>query len=386
MVNTRNVLFLQSSSELYGSGKIILQVLRLYQSEGLNPVMILTGPGPIEEELKSLGITYYVQNLGILRRKYLSLNGLWNRWQMNQSSYRFLNELDEKYKFELVYSNTLAVVVGAFWASQKRLPHIWHIHEILLGPKILVSFLRRLLDKSTPAPVVVSKAVENHWKSKLKLARPRVIHNAIPYEEFLKDDFDRINELKPHVDKLVITMIGRINPGKGQLFFLEIAQRVLKSYPQCKFLMIGDPFPGYESIESEINSTIGQEGLTESVFNLGLREDIPSILSSTDIFVLPSILPDSFPTVILEAMAAGKPVVATASGGASEMVEEGVTGFVVPIGEVTLASQAIEKLVQDESLRIAFGTAGRVRVLNEYSEVNFEKNTIDHLWRHLKKS
>ncbi|MHA7130743.1 glycosyltransferase family 4 protein [Algoriphagus namhaensis] len=386
MSKSRNVLFLQSSSELYGSGKIILQVLKIYQKQGLTPIVVLTGPGPIEAELEALGIRFYIQNLGILRRKYLSLSGLWNRWQMNQQSFAFLNELDQQYHFELVYSNTLAVVVGAFWASQKRIPHIWHIHEILLGPRILVSFLRRLLDKSTPAPVVVSEAVQRHWKSKLKIAKPRVIHNAIPYSEFLQEDFEQIEELKGDVDELVITMIGRINPGKGQLFFLDIAQELLQTYPQCKFLLVGDPFPGYESIEESIQRRIQSEGLSKSVFHLGFREDIPAILHSTDIFVLPSILPDSFPTVILEAMAAGKPIVATESGGATEMVVEGETGFLIPMGDVSAARAAIEKLINSAKLRESFGQAGRDRVLKEYSEENFERQTVDHLWRHLRKS
>lgn len=386
MTKTRNVLFLQSSSELYGSGKIILQVLRLYQSEGLNPIVLLTGPGPITSELEKSGITFYIQNLGILRRKYLSPSGLFNRWQMNRKAYAFLDELDEKYQFQLVYSNTLAVVVGAYWASEKMIPHIWHIHEILLGPRVLISFLRRLLDRSTPAPVVVSEAVRNHWKSKLKIAQPRVIHNAIPYEEFLKTDYEPIAEVSTDVDNLVITMIGRINPGKGQGFFLDMARVLTVTYPQCRFLMVGDPFPGYESIEEAINSRILSEGLDKVVFNLGLRDDIPAILNATDIFVLPSILPDSFPTVILEAMAAGKPVVATASGGASEMVEEGVTGFIIPMGDVAAACEYIEKLIKSKELRESFGHAGRNRVLEEYSEENFETETIDHLWLHLRKS
>ncbi|MFC3879725.1 glycosyltransferase family 4 protein [Algoriphagus namhaensis] len=386
MTKTRNVLFLQSSSELYGSGKIILQVLRIYQSEGLYPIVILTGPGPISDELEKSGITFFIQNLGILRRKYLSPSGLHNRWQMNRKAYQFLNELDKKYEFELVYSNTLAVVVGAYWASQKRIPHIWHIHEILPGPRVLVSFLRRLLDKSTPAPVVVSEAVKKHWKSKLKIAKPRVIHNAIPYSEFFRDDYLPIEELNIDVDNLVITMIGRINPGKGQLFFVDIAKELHKTYPHCKFLMVGDPFPGYESIEESIENIIRDEGLSNTIFNLGFREDIPAILNATDIFVLPSILPDSFPTVILEAMAAAKPVVATASGGASEMVEEGLTGFIIPMGDVSAARNALSKLIKSVELRKSFGKAGRERVLREYSEENFVKETIDHLWRHLIKS
>ncbi len=385
MPKSRHVLFLQSSSELYGSGRIILQVLEIYQKQGLTPVVLLTGAGPITSELARLGIKYYIQNLGILRRKYMSPTGLWNRTQMNLKALKFLDELDEKYSFELVYSNTLAVVVGAYWASKNHLPHIWHIHEILKGPKVLVSFLRRLLDRSTPAPVVVSEAVKKHWKSKLKISQPRVIHNAIPYQEFLKGDFELISELNDSVDNLVISMIGRINPGKGQLFFLDIAEQILKSYPHCKFVMVGDPFPGYESIEEEILQRINSGILKDRVINLGFRTDVPAILSQTDIFVLPSVLPDSFPTVILEAMASGKPVVATDSGGSREMVKEGETGYLISIGDVNAAAQAIIELIDDPDKRRRYGIQARERVLKEFGQGKFEEETIDNLWLHLAK-
>jgi glycosyltransferase involved in cell wall biosynthesis len=122
------------------------------------------------------------------------------------------------------------------------------------------------------------------------------------------------------------------------------------------------------------------------VFYLGFREDIPEVMASLDIFVLPSVLPDSFPTVILEAMAAGKPVVATRSGGASEMVLEGETGFLIPTRNVEEGFLALEKLIQDQSLREQMGERGRIRVLKTYSLEAFEQKIINHLWQHLKKS
>ncbi len=386
MVKTRHILFLQSSSEQYGSGKIILQVLRLYRSEGLTPVVVLTGPGPLVEELKEEGFLVRIQNLGILRRKYVNPAGLLNRFSKNLKAYRFLDELHSEFKFELVYSNTLAVIVGAYWAKRNRLPHIWHIHEILPGPAPLVKLLSKMIDSSTPRPIAVSEAVSNQWKPKLKLAKMEVIHNGIPYDEFLKTYPTAKSELGLPVDKLIITMIGRINPGKGQFFFLEMASRISKTYPQCHFVLVGDPFPGYEYIQDEIRFAIIEKGLSEKVIDLGFRTDIPKILAASDIFVLPSILPDSFPTVILEAMASGKPIVATRSGGASEMVLDGETGFLIPIGEVEKGVEGISKLIENEVMRLEMGKAGRFRVLKEYSLKAFEEKVKIHLWQHLRRN
>lgn len=386
MVKSRHILFLQSSSEQYGSGKIILQVLRLYRSEGLTPVVVLTGPGPLVEELKAEGFLVRIQNLGILRRKYVNPAGLLNRFNKNLKAYRFLDQLHSEFKFELVYSNTLAVIVGAYWAKRNRLPHIWHIHEILPGPAPLVKLLSKMIDSSTPRPIAVSEAVANHWKPKLKLAKMEVIHNGIPYDEFLKTYPTAKSDLGLPVDKLIITMIGRINPGKGQMFFMEMASRISRTYPQCYFVLVGDPFPGYEYIQEEIRFAIIEKGLSEKVIDLGFRTDIPKILKASDIFVLPSVLPDSFPTVILEAMASGKPIVATRSGGASEMIVEGETGFLIPIDDVEMGVEEVSKLIENEAMRLEMGKAGRSRVLKEYSLKAFEEKIRIHLWQNLRRN
>lgn len=386
MSKERNVLFLQTSSELYGSGKIIHQVLRIYRDQGLNPIVIMTGKGPLTDLLIEEGFIVRVQNLGILRRKYVNPSGLVNRFNKKLKAYKFLSKLHEEFKFELVYSNTLAVIVGSYWAKKNKIPHIWHIHEILFGPKPLVKLLRSMLDKNTPYPIVVSEAVKRHWEPLLKIAKPEVIHNGIPYEEYLKHFPNAKANLSLPVDKLVVTMIGRINPGKGQLFFLEIAKRVFETYPQCHFLLVGDPFPGYESIQEEIRAVINSEPLLGNVTDLGFRKDIPEVLAASDIFVLPSILPDSFPTVILEAMASGKPVIATQSGGAEEMVTDGETGFLIPIGNVEKGVEAISQLVKDPSKIKSFGEAGRRKVLNNYNLNTFKEKIEEHLWRHLRRS
>ncbi|PZX58107.1 glycosyltransferase family 4 protein [Algoriphagus chordae] len=380
------VLFLNSSSDLYGSSRILTEVVKIYKNAGLTVVVVLSEPGPLQSLLTDLGIVVRIQNLGILRRKYVNPSGLINRLSKNFKAYRFLDRLHREFNFELVYSNTLAVVVGAQWAKWNKLPHIWHIHEILLGPPPLVGLLRRLLDGTTPSPIVVSEAVKKHWDLRLKTSKPRVIHNAISYEKFLNLPEIAIQELGIPENKLIITMIGRINPGKGQLFFLQMAKEIIDTYPQCHFVLVGDPYPGYEPIEAELTKYILENKLETFVTNLGFREDIADILKLTDVFVLPSILPDSLPTVILEAMAAACPVVATRSGGAAEMVINGETGFLIPINALDQGVNALIKLILHPELREKFGNAGRNRVLEEFSLESFGKNIEDHLWQQLKRN
>ena len=372
MAKTKNVLFLLSSSELYGSGRIVLQVLRLYQREGFNPIVVVTGPGQLVPILEAEGFAVYIQNLGILRRKYVSPAGLLNRLSKNLKAYRFLTSLHHKYEFELVYSNTLAVIVGAYWAKRHKISHIWHIHEILLNPKSLVKLLATSLDSTTPQAIAVSQAVADQWQPLLKKTKVQVIHNGIPYDEFLEDFPSAKKELGLPEDQVIVGMIGRINPWKGQLYFLEIAEKIAAKDPKTHFVFVGDPFPGYEPILEELRKRVKDKKLETRVTYLGFRDDIPRVMNALDIFVLPSTSPDPFPTVILEAMASAKPVVATYPGGSAEMVVDGKTGFLIPGGNVDLAAEILEKLISSPELRVEFGKAGRARVLTEYSLEAFE--------------
>lgn len=385
MAKAKNILFLQSSSEGYGSAKILLEVLALFQQQGFSPQVVLTNSGQMEEALKQLAIPYHIQNLGILRRKYLGLSGLLNRAIKIGRAYFFLTQLHRTYGFEAVYSNTLAVVVGAVWAMQHRVPHFWHVHEIVKGPAPLVRGLATLLDRSTPFPIAVSQAVASHWQPLLKRAQMEVIHNGLPYSGFINAIPTLKEELNLPDSCLLVGMVGRINPGKGQFYFLELAESLAFRFPQTHFVLAGDPFSGYQSLLADLQEEIKNKGLSERVHYLGFREDIPEIMASLAVFVLPSNLPDSFPTVILEAMAAGKPVVATDSGGAREMVEEGTTGFIVPIGNLEAGVAALEKLLSTDALRQEMGRAGQARVQEVFSLTTFQQKLTTHLWRHLKK-
>lgn len=380
------VLALHSSADLYGSSRIFLETLRIFKKSNLKVIVLLPNSGPLQTSLEKEGFSVYIQNLGILRRKYVNPSGLLNRLTRSIKAYRFLTALHEQYQFELVYSNTLAVIVGAYWAKRRHIPHSWHIHEILPGPKPLVKMLASLLDQSTQRPIAVSNAVANHWQPLLKKSKIEVIHNGLPYADFQVEYPDAKARLGLSPEQVVIGMIGRINPGKGQLFFLELADRLSKKFPNIHFILVGDPFPGYEPILEEVRKEIKSKRLEARVTYLGFREDIPKVMAALDVFVLPSILPDSFPTVILEAMASGKPVVATRSGGAKEMVLDGETGFLIPVSSVEKGVEALQKLVQNPDLRQKMGEAGKRRVLSEYSFEAFEEKINKHLWQHLRKS
>jgi len=175
---------------------------------------------------------------------------------------------------------------------------------------------------------------------------------------------------------IVIGMIGRVHYWKGQDYFLQIAGHLSRKFTNLHFVMIGDVFPGYEYLYGELAITKKTENIESIVSDLGYRADVAELLQGFDILVLPSVLPDPFPTVILEAMASAKPVVATAHGGMLEMIDEGVTGILIPVNDPCQASLLMEKLVFDKEKRKQMGEAGRKKVLEQYSLEAFENKMI----------
>jgi glycosyltransferase involved in cell wall biosynthesis len=139
--------------------------------------------------------------------------------------------------------------------------------------------------------------------------------------------------------------------------------------------MVGDAFPGYEYLYAQLDNQMQQLQVQDVVKQLGFRNDIPSIMQSIDLLLLPSQLPDPFPTVILEAMASGKPVIATQMGGALEMIESGITGDFMPADNAEEAANKIANWLNKEKLNTA-GLASRQRVLEKFSQEAWENKLI----------
>lgn len=163
----------------------------------------------------------------------------------------------------------------------------------------------------------------------------------------------------PPLGRLVGT-VARLAPQKGLADFLSAAAMLCPN-ASTSFVVAGDG-PLRESLESKAHTL----GLSGRVFFLGHLADVPSLLRALDIFVLPS-LTEGFPLSLLEAMAAGLPVVATRVGGIPEIVNHGATGLLVPSGSPKDLAGAILELLANHDLAAAMGQAGRHRAAHSFS-------------------
>jgi glycosyltransferase involved in cell wall biosynthesis len=194
--------------------------------------------------------------------------------------------------------------------------------------------------------------------------RPRVhvIHNGIDLTRFDAHAGER-SEQPLRTDKrhpLVVTVAG-LNNQKGHIHLIRAIPRVLQKVASARFL-----FAGEGHLRDHLEATAGALGLRDVVTFAGDRSDIPALLASSDLFVLPSLF-EGMPMSVLEAMAAGKAVVATDVGGTRDLVVPGETGLLVPPGDSDSLAHAIVELLLSEERREALGRAGRRRAEEHFS-------------------
>jgi len=159
---------------------------------------------------------------------------------------------------------------------------------------------------------------------------------------------------------VLVGSIANFKPQKGPLDFIEAARRARSSEPRLRFFMAGDG-----ALRPAVERAIVDADLGGAVHLLGWRDDVPELLASMDILLLTSLF-EGLPRVVLQAMAASVPVVATDTGGVAEVVIERETGRLVPPGVPAAAAEAIVALARDEGMRRRIATAARSRLGDEF--------------------
>jgi glycosyltransferase involved in cell wall biosynthesis len=169
-------------------------------------------------------------------------------------------------------------------------------------------------------------------------------------------------------------MAGRVTRWKGQSVFAQMAELLLQRYPKVKFAAVGGVFDTETFYMEQFREQVRALGIERNFIIDDFRADMPDVFAAFDIFVLPSTLPEPFGLVVIEAMASGKPVVATAPGGPSETVLEGETGYLVQPSDPEGTAAAVEKLLADPELRARMGAAGRRRACEVFSLPRYVKD------------
>ena len=166
--------------------------------------------------------------------------------------------------------------------------------------------------------------------------------------------------------ELVVTMASRLLYDKGVAEYVEAARIIEESRSNVLILLAGERDPGNrDSVSAEDMNRWSEEG---SIRYIGYRDDMPALLATSDVVVLPTYYPEGIPRVLIEAAAMSRPIVSTAIPGVAEIVEDGVNGTLVPPRDAVALAEAIENLLDDPQLRAEYGAAGRIKAEREYDD------------------
>ncbi|MGH7384366.1 MAG: glycosyltransferase [Candidatus Rokuibacteriota bacterium] len=197
---------------------------------------------------------------------------------------------------------------------------------------------------------------------RIPAARIVTIHNGVDLRRFSSDVSERGSEALGLPDgEVVVGTVGRLDPVKDQIGLIEAFARLNPGAVPATLVIVGDG-PCRSALEARAASL----GIADRVRLLGTRSDVAALLGSFDLFVLPS-LAEGISNTILEAMATGLPVVATRVGGNPELVEHGVTGSLVSVGDRDELATTLAAYLSDPHLRLLQGKAGRGRASEHFA-------------------
>jgi len=263
-------------------------------------------------------------------------------------------------RIELIHANSLkACVLAGLAGRMAGVPVIWQIHSVL-GSPAMSSAGRKLmlrLSRWIPAHIICnSRATAADFDAVAE--RVSIIPIGIDGARFSMDRTDRNGHA-------VVGMVARFAPIKGQHIFVQAAQGLATTYPSAEFVLAGGSLFGEERYELEVREA-ARSGGDQLVRFLGFVDDVPALMAKLDLVVSPSTQPEGFGQSIVEAMLAGKPVIASAAGGPTELIEDGVTGRLVPPGDVLALTRAISELLDDPAEAAAMGRRARARASKLY--------------------
>jgi sugar transferase (PEP-CTERM/EpsH1 system associated) len=234
------------------------------------------------------------------------------------------------------------------------------------GPEMPDKTRQRLFQRLPLVDAVVT--VSEHMRRTaverigLKAERVTTIANGIPVRD--RGDSRRQEDIKgdagPGERAFAIGSVGRLSPEKDQKMLLRGFALVISKHPNARLLMVGDG-----PLRQELEACSKALGLAAHVRFLGSRPDVAEILDGLDLFVMSS-REEGLPVALLEAMAAGLPVVATRVGGIPDVVTSGKTGILVPAGEPERLAEAINTLIEDRELATAIGLEGQKIVAERF--------------------
>lgn len=347
----QTILYLSTSSGPGGAERVISNLSASLDPARYRAILCLFRPGWIQEHTENRGVRTYV----------IPTQGMFDwRWVLR------VKRLLKDEHVDLIHAHEFdANVQGTFVAALSGVPLVATVH----GKNYFWEKLRRRLAyqwvSRNATMVAVSENLKQFIVEKVGVdsGHVKVVYNGVDLLPHCGPaDIDQCRkELDLPTGDQIVGVVGNLYPVKGHQYLIAAIPAVLAKCPNTTFI-----FAGRGQLEGELKEQVHQLGVAPKVRFLGLRQDIPRILAVLHAFVLPS-LSEGLSLAILEAMVAGKPVIATDVGGNPELVEDSETGYLVPSQNSQALADRLISLLMNRDRALQFGKVGQLRAQGQFS-------------------
>lgn len=370
------VLYVDHTAELGGGEIAILNLIRNLDRQRVHPVVLLFSDGPLVERLRPYAETHVLPleaRVAKVTKDSLGTRSLFkirSMWIAGRHTLRVI-KFARHHRIDLIHTASLkADIIGGVAGRLAGIPVVWHVQDRIetdyLPASVVTAF--RVLSRILPTFVIANSGATLETLQLKGKREGRAIAYGTAVENLPVHTLEHQNTSSKDTQRPVrIGLIGRISPWKGQHIFIEAASMLHDRVPQAQFEIIGAPLFSERSYEQSLHEQCRRLGMKDAVLFTGFVNDVPARIAELDLVVHASTTGEPFGQVIIEGMAAEKPVVATNGGGVPEIVVDGVTGLLVPMGDAPAMAEAIEWMLVHPDEARQMGRRGRQRVLQHYT-------------------
>ena len=386
MQRERVVCFVNHTAEMGGAECALARLIAAMNQERWHPVVVFGEEGAAVELLRSRSVEVYVlpmrEGLAHVRKEELHMDFCLRR-KLTVAAVRYILTLRRFFKergVDVVHTNSMkAHVLGGIAAAATRTPLVWRLRDSL-HPACLTNTalqLMRFLARHLPQRVMsASQSVARDAFGKTAVKKLEIVYDGI--EEACFENPAPLPSLK-HNGPWRVGIAGRICPWKGQHVFMEAAAKLLERGWDIQFEILGGPLFSQEAYQERLLRFATACTLRKNVLYAGQVNDVPNRIRQWDILVHASTLPDPCPNVILEAMAAGVPIVGANAGGVPELLDHGRCGVLFKADNPDALCSAIEDLLNAPQKRRDYVQAARARALECYQSERVARE-VEQVW------
>ncbi len=357
------VLYMELVGEVLGGGqRSLLDIVTQLDPQRFRPIVVCGTDGTLVERLKALGVPVHV--IAMPTRKF--------PWApATRRAVASLSRLVQQERVALIHANQLRMALYGVQVGKKTtVPVIFHARITAADARgLMARWLDRYLARHCRWILAISESVALRFPWLRGTGRLQVLYNGVNVEAF-SNPIDR-SALRRQFGIAdggpLIGAVGLLEPRKGHEILLEAFPGVLRRYPQAHLLIVGRDAPAYNGYGQHLHRLAERLGIVAHVTLTGFLDDVPLVLGSLTVCVMPVVQPEGLGRVVLEAGASGCPVVATPMGGLREIIEDGATGLFVPPRDPSALAKAILRLLDDPDFARRLSQAARRRVEERFS-------------------